>query len=212
MNLSACCLCSKPVLELEGQFAKLDTYCLTEGDELLVRGIYGECHSACLIGSQWGPHWAERLLVNLRDTRRLQPVGESGSYVALRNKNSRTTLLLRRDGLLLVASDAQVNKRRQTASGWFLPIKAEFNLELSSEPDLIADIQRALLSAQTYPLPSLIDALHLTEQTLFPAALERGALHFDKQLKRYWNRTALSASIQYESFIPAEACTLLAEP
>lgn len=78
MKLRRCVGCGLPVLELDGQFAMLDSYYLDGGGPLLESS--GEWHAACLAASGLSEAWFEaryRNFVQVRGYRELGDFGES---------------------------------------------------------------------------------------------------------------------------------------
>lgn len=207
MNLEPCFLCSKPVLELAGQFDKLDSYELDPNDTAVAQGAFGWCHGLCLVRSSWGPLWFER-----RRARYLGPVGYrqiagSEGLVALQNPRTNEKIVLRRDGLMFAFDARALAKKTPCEGGVLLPTVEEMNLELD-DPELVKTIRAQLLEQKTFPLSRLVDALGIGDRMLFPGALEQGVLCFDKSLKRLWVGNWVSARAVHARFIPNEVLAM----
>ena len=82
MELSSCVACKLPVLELEGQFDKLDSYFL--GDDGPPEESAGWWHLSCLRVSDVGRAWQAARLRNYRDVRKFQIVAELPGWVVMR--------------------------------------------------------------------------------------------------------------------------------
>lgn len=101
MRLPTCVACAQPVLELDGQFDKLDSYLIECGSP--PEGSDGWWHVACLRASDLGATWHDARIRNLVDVRRCERVAESARWTVLRDRR-RKTLAVGRTGELVELS------------------------------------------------------------------------------------------------------------
>ncbi|WP_428264101.1 hypothetical protein [Haliangium sp.] len=211
MNLESCFLCRRPVLELRGQFTILHPYQLEEGDEAIEHEAYGWCHLACLVGSEWGRLWHDRLRTHFLTVRGYHEVAEVGPMRVLQHPRTEDVVALDRDGVMLAFHPREAANKRAVAEGCLLRVRGEMNLEFD-DAEQVALIRAALSEDGQFPLLRLVDMLGIASVILTPRALERGALRFDKKLKRRWGGRWVSAHADYELLVPREvlACVGLA--
>ena len=100
MNLENCFICKHLVLELVGQFEKLDTYLLEEDDLAYQQSAFGWCHTSCLSKSQWGAFWAQRRMWHLTSIMGFSKLHNDVALTLLCNPSMDERLVLRADGLL----------------------------------------------------------------------------------------------------------------
>jgi len=81
VKLSRCPHCKLPVLELEGQFSKLDSLYIHNGNPPAATA--GWWHAGCLAGSDAAAPWYEARLRNFRDVRRYQEVAATPQWTVL---------------------------------------------------------------------------------------------------------------------------------
>lgn len=200
MRLPACVACKLPVLQLIGQFEKLDSYYLEDGGP--PRETAGFWHTRCLIESPHGPPWYAARLRNHVEVRRFERIAEVGTWTVVRDSRSRAHLAFSHGGELLHLDGAR-GKARKVEGGAVFPIVNEYNLELD-DPDLIATIQHALVTNGTFPIPELITRMGIAERVHRPIALERAVFRFERSLRRHWQSNFVSAQAEYGRFVPHE--------
>ena len=201
MNLETCFLCKRPVLELEGQFEKLDTYLLDETDTAYAQGAFGWCHARCLSASTWGKFWAERRIQHLTGVLGYSMISEDNAQTALRHPHTGDMITVRADGVTFAISTSALTQKRDTRGGVLLAVSEEMNLEFD-DPDLAQEIRDRLVRLGQYPLPKVVAALDLSDCLLCPEAISGGALHFDKHLQGDWIDDWVSAIAEYDRFLP----------
>lgn len=210
MNLESCFICKHPVLELTGQFEKLDTYLLSEDDIAYQEGAFGWCHASCLSKSTWGSFWAERRICNLTSIRGYSKLCNDGPLTVVYHPRTKEKIVLRSDGVsFTIDSSISVNKK-DCSMGILLPVSEEINLELD-ESELVIRIRETLVKNKSFPLQRLIEELGLTNYLLYPEAITDGNLVFSKSLKREWIGNWVSANVTYNRFIPKEVLKVLSE-
>ena len=207
MNLENCFICKHPVLELVGQFEKLDTYLLEEDDLAYQQGAFGWCHISCLSKSRWGAFWAQRRIWHLTSIMGFSKLHNDVALTLLCNPSMDERLVLRADGVSFTIKLSMLEYKKNCPDGIVLPIFEEINLELD-EPELIRNICDTLVRTKYFPLQKLIQALELNDYLLYPQALVDGLLHFNKALKREWVGNWVSADVSYSQFIPKEVLEL----
>lgn len=202
MNLSRCVACDLPVLELEGQFTKLDSFFIQNGSP--PPDTAGWWHVRCLAGSDAGPAWYAARLRNYRDVRRFVPIAELAKWTVLSSPQHNKVLALAHHGELIELSSRRRKHGRAVDSGLIFPhVEEEFHLELE-DASIIQAIKDGFIISGTYPLSAVLAALGIADRTVHPEVLERGALRFVRSLQEYWRPHAVSARVEYGVFIPAE--------
>jgi hypothetical protein len=202
MKLPRCPSCGLPVVELEGQFAKLDSLYIHDG--FPAPETSGWWHAACLAVSKVGPAWYEARLRNFCDVRRYQSVAEYPHWTVVREPNRGKLLALGRQGELLNLSRGSRKSARAVEGGRVYPkLEETFHLELD-DTDLVRTIQEGLLSTGRYPLVAVLKAMGIADRTVHPEAIEQGVFLFDKELQHDWDKRFVSARAEYGVFMPAE--------
>jgi hypothetical protein len=200
MKLSRCTHCQLPVLELEGQFSKLDSLFVDNGQPPLETA--GWWHAGCLARSDAAALWYEARLRNFRDVRRYQEVAATPGWTVLREPNRGKRLAFGRGGELLSLSRG--TKGAPAPGGAIYPVTDEvIHLELDDDA-LAPAIKDALVAAGAFPLPALLEGMGIADRTVHPEALEHGALRFDSGLQAHWKPRFVSARAEYGVFVPAE--------
>jgi hypothetical protein len=182
MDLAACVACGAPVLELEGQFDKLDSYFISDGSP--PGESAGWWHLSCLRASDVGPAWQAARLRNYRDVRKLTVVAEPPGWVVLGDARGKR-LAIGATGELVDLSIARGRVLRKVDDGVvFARVDDGFYVELahSFEP------------STEYPLSALLVSLGTADRVVDPIALEGGTFRFD--------RRGASARLEYGVFIP----------
>jgi hypothetical protein len=202
MKLPRCTHCTLPVLELEGQFSKLDSLYIRDGAP--PRETAGWWHARCLAESEVGPLWFEARLGNFRDVRGYQEVAVLPQWTIVREPNRGKLLAFGRHGELLSLSRGGRKHARAVAGGSIFPrVEETFHLELDDE-QLVQQIKDGLVSNGSFPLPAVLDGLGIADRTVHAEALERGVFRFDKGLQEHWGRRFVSARAEYGVFVASE--------
>ena len=202
MKLAACKRCGEPVLELEGQFSKLDS--------LYIKGEFpppetaGWWHASCLAESEVALAWYEVRLRNFRDIRRYQLVGDYPHWTVLRDPNRGKILAFGRKGELVSLSRGNRRMARAVEGGHIHPkVEEEYHLELENS-DLVQTIQNGLLDTGSFPLAAVLSAMGIANRIVHPEAIANSAFHLDSALQRNWDKHFVSARLEYGVFIPTE--------
>lgn len=209
MNLSACVGCTLPVLELEGQFDKLDAFFIE--DRVPSPATAGWWHVSCLRGSSAGPAWHAARLRNYRDVRQFEQVAALPGWTVIRDPRRGKTLAIGHSGELVELSIGGRGDAREVEGGLVFPrIEDEFHLGLD-EASILADIKDALTATTVYPLAAVLAAMGLAERIVHPEALEGAQLRFDNGLERLWTMHSVSARLEYGVFLPRELAPYVGE-
>ena len=213
MKLESCFICKRLVLELEGQFTKLDTYLLHGDDAAYQQGAFGWCHLSCLSASNWGNFWTKRRIQHMTEIMGFVKIRSSGSLTALQNPRTGEITVLQDDGVsFFIPSSSRLRKNRVVPKlvpgGVLLPILEEMNLEFD-DPLLAQETREALLEFKHFPLSKLIEALKIKDCLLYPNAVSDGTLRFSKVLRRDWVGNWVSAIASYNRFIPQAIADLV---
>jgi hypothetical protein len=201
MNLERCKSCGLPVLELDGQFEKLDSYFYLE-DGTPPRGTAGWWHKVCLEKSSVGDAWYRARLRNFVEVRGYQWLVDLAGWSIVRHPRTREGLAFARSGELLSLSLPSKPKKQNKDGSIYPLVINEYNLELDDESK-VSDIQAALTSSGTYPLSSLVTTLGIRDCIAHPEALDDAVLRFQHNLRHEWSRNSMSTSIEYGIFIPS---------
>jgi hypothetical protein len=204
MKTPICVYCEACVLELDGQFEKLDSYFI---DDPLLENTVGWWHASCLSQSDFGLPWFEARLRNFRDVRGYRSVVDTGSWTVVEHARTREVLALGRNGLLLDLS-VQGGRARPVEGGAVYPVASnEFNIDLtgySGGEAAIAVMQAALVDTGSYPIADLLQQLGVADRVMHPPVLEAAVFRFDGSLRRYFGSATMSAQAEYGVFIPSE--------
>jgi hypothetical protein len=204
--MSRCRGCGKPVLELKGQFANLDSFYLSDGGPPAETA--GQWHSLCLAESSVAYAWSQVRVANFRDVRGYRLRDQLPAWTILESPRTRELIAFGHDGRLLSLSLGGKSKARRVDGGAVYPVEVpEYNVKLEITPPneaLIANIQEALSSTKEYPLVTLVAELGISDRIMHPVAIERGSLKFERSLRRHWGRHTVSVRVEHGVFIPSE--------
>ncbi|MEO1373922.1 MAG: hypothetical protein AAFW70_06310 [Cyanobacteria bacterium J06635_10] len=202
MNLENCFICKRPILELEGQFDKLDTFLLEETDAAYQEAAFGWCHTRCLSTSKWGEFWSERRIWHMTEVMGFKKIDNIDNLTAIRNPNTGTVTVIQNNGVTFhLKSSYTLDYKKKSPGGILLPISEEMNLELDNST-LVQEIKDTLVKTKSFPLIELVKSLELEDYLLYPEAIADGAIQFDKALKREWIGNWISALAVYDQFVP----------
>jgi hypothetical protein len=201
MKLPSCVSCGRPVLQLSGQFANLDSYYLGEGGP--PRETAGAWHASCLAASPAATAWYGMRLRNHCDVRDFRPVAELDHWTVVGHPRSGDVVAFGRAGELVSLALGR-DRGRSVAGGAVYPtVVPLYNVELDDEP-VIADIQRGLDADGSYPVMALIDKLGIADRVVHPVALDGSVFRLDPELREYWSRRSAVASVEHGVFVPSE--------
>lgn len=201
MKAPACVRCKAIVLEMEGQFEKLDSFYLGEGGPPPESAGYW--HSSCLHESGRGLAWYEARLKNFVEVRRYKLLATVSPWSVVQGARSKGALALSQAGDLISLYKPS-GKIGAVEGGTIYRVEEdEFHLALE-ETDVIRAVQEALSSKGTFPVMSLLAALKVSDRTSHPQSLADSVLTFDGSLQRCWTASNVSARWSYGVFIPAQ--------
>src|SRR5262245_13090716 len=127
MKLPTCKSCHLPVIELRGQFQKLDPFYVTAGSP--PPETAGWWHTKCLVQSAVGAQWCAARERNLREVRVYVSVWKAPPWALLKHPRHGDVLALSSSGEVIALT--LLPPSRETSSGRIHPvIEKEFNLEL----------------------------------------------------------------------------------
>lgn len=201
MRQLQCTFCELPVLEVKGQFQKLDSYYLRQDDPL--RDSVGYWHTSCLVQSPFGAAWHGLRLRNHVSVRGYQLVAQIHDWSVVRNAQTTEHLAFSASGEFLSLKFPAGRIRRQGKGSIYRVEEPEYNLHLQV-PSVIEAVQAALTSVKTFPVLALFEVLGITDRILHPEALESSLIHLSRSLVRDWSASCVAARWEYGVFIPAE--------
>jgi hypothetical protein len=186
MKHSDCVGCGLPVLELEGQFERVDA---------------AFWHTACLIQSPLGRDVYAARLHDLVDTRKYAVEHELESWTVVVHARG-DKLALGKTGELLSLSNLGSKKKSRKADGGrvFPKIDEGYNLDLK-DGGVIDTVRAGFASEGAFPLLSLFELLGLAEHVHHPAALERAMI---SAIRETTSRHFITMKIEYGVFVPDE--------
>lgn len=206
MKLADCVACHLPVLELEGQFEKLDSY--YTGPDGPPPETAGWWHARCLLESSACEAWARARLRNFVEVRGARVIERLPHWTVVELPRSGGERLALGDRGRLLSLLADRTDWRTVAGGLLRPIAAT-SFTLEAEPALIAQIQRGLTSpAAAFPLLEVMGGLGIADRVVDPIALEGGAFRLVPALQPYWTASAVTARVEYAELIPVELAAL----
>lgn len=214
--LDECCICGKVVLGLAGQDQRLDRFLVEPDDDALRAGAVGRAHTACLIGSEWGPHWNR-----LRRRRFLKggpfaEVVDGERYFAFRDDRAAETHLLYLNGAYDVAADSDLAGGERTSGGWLFPVRERAAWNFRDHALVSADAWAVLRRAGRHPLEALLRDLGVFDALLTPEAIRGGEVRYlpDEDGPDVIPTAGLTAEVVYRRFLPdfvAPALPMLGE-
>ena len=202
MKNLTCTQCGAIVLEVEGQYEKLDSYYLS-GSSPPSESV-GYWHTSCLKNSSFGPQWHDVRVSNHIAVRGYREVASTDEWSVIRHPRTAETLAFSRRGESLTLTYPAGHLRRTDGGAIYRVAEEEYNLHLEDQADVIRAIQQALTSTKTFPLPLLFELLGIQERVSHPEALERGVLRYQRSLHRDWDDSYVAANWEYGVFVPAE--------
>lgn len=205
MTIRNCTSCGLPVIELRGEFEKLDPL-YARGSSVPDETV-GWWHTRCLAGSEAALIWYEARLKNYREMRGWTTVADLEEWTVVADSRGGTRLALGHNGQILDMPEGSGAAARPVEGGHVYPtVWPEYNLNLEPTNEnaaTIAAIQAALASNGTYPLPDLFVALGIADRVLHPEALELGVFRFDGGARRNWGQHSVAARAEYWIFMPS---------
>jgi len=200
MKLPTCAGCGRPVLELAGQFEKLDSYYLEAGGPPAESA--GWWHASCLADSSHGGAWYAARLHNHVAIRGFEGVARTRSWTVVRNPRDQKVLALGRTGELLGLGFG-AGRPRPVSGGRVHRVAEEYCLEVD-EPDVVAAVQEAAGATTRFPLSTLVEALGISDRILHPEALEGGLFRCQRWPRGEPQTRIVVRRVEYGVFVPAE--------
>lgn len=198
-NLDLCIFSQQPVLELRGQFEKLDTYYLEKKDELFRKKIYGSCYSAAMKKSEWGALWYKQRMQYARKMG-YRVMSMAGNHCVV--DQGQALEVYYADG-----TRAYLGRDEIPQSGNHITINQHYNLELN-DVARVAAIREKLEQEGSYPLWKLIEHLGVQDQILEPAQLQN-ALAYAQDPAAAPVGNWLGLKLVYDYHLPPEILKVL---
>jgi hypothetical protein len=194
-NLPLCLGCQRPVLEISGQFTRLQPYLLRLPTEKHLLDTAGDWHEWCLEAASLGDGWHHARVRSLLKPG-ARPVAEVDGWTVL--ESSAEALAVSPAGAVLSLNFAW---HRPTFGGLAGVIREpEMNLQLDA--DRMRVIQDTLERAGHYPLLSLADDLGIRYRLRHPELWRESGLRYDPELREFWSARHLTAALEYSVFVP----------
>lgn len=214
-NLGRCAGCRLPVLELTGQFTRLDSYLLPGDDSADGRPAAGTWHLTCLeaaSGTYTG--WRDLRVDNLR-LRGYEKVAEVFTWTVLHRSvgsGSRTAerIAVAPSGFVLPMAFPSACRREINGGMAVATEEPELNLQLDRK--WITSMQEALLATGRYPLQTVAAALGIRGRLHHPKVLRDASLCFGRDLVPLWTPHSVTARVFYHLFVPRPLVDHLVEP
>lgn len=205
MHLQHCFLCALPVLELKGQFAKLDSWHLLPGDDAFLKKAFGWCHTFCLARSAWDTYWFQRRRNHFLNHAGYASVASAEGAEMFRHRNTGQRLLLCRNGVTHVPTTRDLTQGKRVDGGTILPVAHELNITLDRAPVL----RKCLLAHGRIALGDLVDSFGITDRQFSPLALADGELWVSDRQRRERIGNWVQAEVRYGLFLSDDLMALL---
>jgi hypothetical protein len=192
--------CGGVVLELEGQFEKLDSYYLEPGGPSPESAGYW--HVRCLGESPHAGAWYVARRQNFVDVRGYREVANTTDWSVIQDPRRGEVLALARTGEM-IALTFSPGKFRRYDDGSVYRVEATYELVLD-ERLLIGRIQRELEATTEVPLRELLTMLGVVEQVAHPRILDGSTCTVQRGLRRRWEPTRVAMQISHGVFVPTE--------
>ena len=200
MKLPSCKSCGLPVLELKGQFEKLDPFFIAGGTP--PPETAGWWHTSCLVTSPVGPQWFAARQRNLRDVRGYVTIEDVPPWTVLKHPQRGDLLALSSSGELLSLT-LPPSSRETEAGRIHQVVEKEFNLELDEE-DEVRDAQHQLTTAGVFPVRAVLQHLGIEGRVIHPDALDGAVFRYDRAQRGHWTSHGIAARVEYGVFVPEE--------
>jgi hypothetical protein len=186
MKHSDCVGCGLPVLELEGQFERVDA---------------AFWHTACLIQSPLGADVYAARLVEFTSARHYTVERELDNWTVITHARGDKVALGKTGESLSLSNLGSKKKSRKADGGRVFPKTDEgYNLDLK-DAGVIDTVRAGFASEGAFPLISLFELLGLAEHVHHPAALERAMI---SAIRETTTRHFITMKIEYGVFVPDE--------
>ena len=186
MKHSDCTGCGLPVLELEGQFERVDA---------------AYWHTRCLVQSPLGADVYATRLHDLVDVRHYAIERELESWTVVVHARGDKVALGKAGERLSLSNLGSKKKSRKAEHGRVFPkIDEGYNLDLK-DASVIDTVRAGFASEGAFPLLSLFELLGLAERVHHPAALERAVI---SSIRETTSRHFITMKIEYGVFVPDE--------
>lgn len=201
MRLPGCKGCGLPVIELEGQFEKLDSLYLE--DDGALRASAGYWHTRCLMESTSGAGWFDARRRSYVEVRRYSEIATTPSWSVVRSPRSEETVALSHLGESMSLVFASVRARPVEGGIIHTVVESPFNCELVEE-EAIKTIQESLVSTGEFSICAFIDRLGIAGRISHPEALAGALFRYERSMRGEWTTTSVAARAEYGVFVPAE--------
>jgi hypothetical protein len=198
MRLPTCVACGLPVLELRGQYTKLDSFLIQGGVPPVASA--GTYHSSCLAASPVGPAWGAALVKSFVGTRGFERLAQADEWTVVRNPRTSDTVALGANGVTLALGFAG-HAREVPGGAAFAVTEREYALEWDAP--LVDDIQRGLRAQRRVAVLEIADQLGIRDRLAHPELLVDAAFQLDPALEPDWRPGFVWAPVEYRVFVPA---------
>ncbi len=195
--MTTCVACKRPIFELNGEFANLDTFYL-EGDHPPA-STAGMWHMVCLAASPIAEAWYERRLTNFRVVRKFETVVELADWTVVCDAQSKRYGFGRSGQLLDLSIGSKVAPIDVAGGKLFACEQDPFFLHLDDAAAL-ATIQQQLATTGRQGLLPIFELLGIVDRILHPEAVAASALVSDAELREDWGPSG--ARLEYALYIP----------
>ena len=186
MRHSDCTSCGLPVLELEGQFERVDA---------------GWWHTHCLVTSSQGPIAADARLRDYLEGRHYTVEREAGSWTVLVHTRGDKVAISRMGEVIALAHLGSKKKSRKADGGRVFPkIDEGYNLDLKDSAPIDA-VRAGFASEGAFPLIELFGLLGIADRIHHPESLERGVI---SSIRETTSRHFITMRVEYGVFVPDE--------
>lgn len=186
MKHSDCVGCGLPVLELEGQFERVDA---------------AFWHTACLIQSPLGADVYAARLRDLVDERHYTIERELERWTIVVHARGDKVALGKTGDRISLSNLGSKKKSRKADGGRVFPKTDEgYNLDLK-DASVIDTVRAGFASEGAFPLLSLFELLGIADRVHHPAALERAMI---SSIRETTTRHFITMKIEYGVFVPDE--------
>jgi hypothetical protein len=183
---SDCTGCGLPVLELEGQFERVDA---------------AYWHTSCLVASPLGADVYAARLRDFVDARHYAVERELEGWTVVTHARGDKLALGKTGELLSLSNLGSKKKSRKADRGRVFPkIDEGYNLDLK-DANVIDTVRAGFASEGAFPLLSLFELLGIADRVHQPAALERAII---SSIRETTSRHFITMKIEYGVFVPDE--------
>jgi hypothetical protein len=200
MRDTSCVGCALPVLELDGQFEKLDSYFIENGSPPVETA--GWWHTSCLRASAAGAAWQTAQLRNFSTVRGFTETARTDGWIVLAGPRG-DRIAVGASGELLDLARGSKKRARAVAGGLVYPkIEEKFYLHLADE-EIIAKLKEGLLATFSYPVTQALEVMRIADKVADPVALEEAVFRWwSFEFEGLWTQHSVVFRAEYGVFVP----------